>query len=60
MAVHEIKVQRETLHGTFCRDIEPILTIESGDTVRYATLDAGWKSTSSGRSTGCSIRSMRA
>lgn len=42
MAVHEIKVQRETLHGTFCRDIEPILTINSGDVVRYETLDAGW------------------
>jgi len=32
----------ETLHGVFNRDFEPILTIDSGDTVTYRTLDAGW------------------
>ena len=42
MAVHEVKPIRRNLHGTFSRDIEPILTIEPGDTVRFETLDAGW------------------
>ncbi len=30
------------LHGHFSRDLPPVLTIHSGDTVRYRTLDAGW------------------
>src|SRR5262249_31584660 len=34
---------RETMHGHFSRDLPPILTIDSGDTVTYQTLDAGWK-----------------
>lgn len=42
MAIHSIKPLRETLHGSFSRDYEPILTIDSGDTVRYRTLDAAW------------------
>lgn len=42
MAIHEVKPTRENLHGTFSRDIDPILTIEPGDTVRFETLDAGW------------------
>lgn len=31
-----------TLHGTFSRDLEPVLTILPGDSVRFRTLDAGW------------------
>lgn len=40
--VHEIPLERRTLHGHFSRDLEPILTVDSGDTVQFATLDAGW------------------
>lgn len=39
---HEIKPGRDTLHGHFSRDLPPCLTIASGDTVRFRTLEAGW------------------
>jgi acetamidase/formamidase len=42
MALHEIPLERRTLHGHFSRDLEPVLTIDPGDTVGFATLDAGW------------------
>lgn len=42
MAVHSITPDRQTLHGHFSRDLPPVLTINSGDTVRYRLLDAGW------------------
>jgi acetamidase/formamidase len=40
--VHEIPLERRTLHGHLSRDLPPILTIDPGDTIRFATLDAGW------------------
>jgi acetamidase/formamidase len=42
MALFEIKPERRTLHGAFSRELEPVLTIDPGDTVRFRTLDAGW------------------
>lgn len=33
---------RRTLHGCFRRDAPPALTIDPGDTVRFAALDSGW------------------
>src|SRR4051812_16698076 len=42
MSTHRIEPERSTLHGHFSRDLPPVLAIESGDTVRYRTLDAGW------------------
>ena len=42
MATFQIKPERSTLHGTFSRDYEPVLTIDSGDTIIYETLDPGW------------------
>jgi acetamidase/formamidase len=39
---HEIPLERRTLHGHFSRDLEPVLTIESGDTVAFSCLDSGW------------------
>ena len=42
MAIHTIEPERRTLHGHFSRDLPPVLTIESGDTVVFRTLDAGW------------------
>jgi acetamidase/formamidase len=40
--IHELPLERRTLHGHFSRDLEPALTIEPGDTVRFATPNAGW------------------
>jgi acetamidase/formamidase len=40
--IHEIPLERRTLHGHFSRDLEPILTVDSGDTIAFACLNAGW------------------
>jgi acetamidase/formamidase len=40
--IHELALERRTLHGHFSRDLPPILTVEPGDSVRFATLDSGW------------------
>jgi acetamidase/formamidase len=40
--LHEIPLERRTLHGHFSRELPPAWTIEPGDTVRFATLDSGW------------------
>lgn len=42
MTLHEIPLERRTLHGHFSADLEPTLSIESGDTIAFACLDAGW------------------
>ncbi|MEO7018606.1 MAG: acetamidase/formamidase family protein [Ktedonobacteraceae bacterium] len=42
MTVYTMVPDRQTLHGQFSRDFPPVLTIDSGDTVIYRTLDAGW------------------
>jgi acetamidase/formamidase len=42
MATHIVEPERKTLHGHFSRDLPPALTIDSGDTVIFRTLDAGW------------------
>jgi acetamidase/formamidase len=42
MATHRIEPHRETLHGTFSPDWDPVLTIDSGDSVTFTTLDARW------------------
>ena len=43
MALHEIPLERRTLHGHFSRDLEPILTVESGDSIAFACLNSGWR-----------------
>jgi acetamidase/formamidase len=40
--LHEIPVERRTLHGHFSRDLEPVAEVRPGDVIRFATLDAGW------------------
>jgi acetamidase/formamidase len=42
VTVHEIPLERRSLHGHFSRELEPVLTIESADTIAFACLDAGW------------------
>lgn len=42
MASYTIEPERRTLHGCFSRELPPVLTIDTGDTVRFRTLDAGW------------------
>jgi acetamidase/formamidase len=42
VTLHEIPLERRTLHGHFSCDLEPVLTIDSGDAIAISTLDAGW------------------
>jgi acetamidase/formamidase len=43
MAVHELPLERRTLHGHFSRDLEPVLEIDPGDSVRISVPNAGWR-----------------
>jgi acetamidase/formamidase len=40
--IHELALERASLHGHFSADLPPVLTIDPGDSVRFSTLDAGW------------------
>lgn len=42
MAHYSLRPERSTLHGSFSKHYTPILTIQSGDTVQFETIDAGW------------------
>src|SRR5215470_15751877 len=42
MTTHRLDPDERTLHGVFSRDLAPVLTVDSGDTVVLRTLDAGW------------------
>jgi acetamidase/formamidase len=41
--IHELPLERRTLHGHFSRDLEPIVTVDAGDSVRFRALNAGWR-----------------
>jgi acetamidase/formamidase len=43
VAHHEIPLERRTLHGHFSCDLEPILTVESGDSIGFGCLDTSWR-----------------
>jgi acetamidase/formamidase len=40
--IHKIDLKSENLHGSFCNEYQPILTINSGDSVRMQTPDIEW------------------
>ena len=42
MAKHTIEPERSTVHGHFSKSLPSILAIDSGDTVSFRTLEAGW------------------
>jgi acetamidase/formamidase len=42
MTLHELPLERRTLHGHFSRDLEPVLTVDSGDTIAFSSLPSGW------------------
>jgi acetamidase/formamidase len=43
VALHEIQLERRTLHGHFSRELEPILTVEPGDSIAFSCLNSGWR-----------------
>jgi acetamidase/formamidase len=40
--IHELPLERRTLHGRWSRDLAPVLTIDPGDSVRFETLAIFW------------------
>ena len=42
MARHELPLDRRTLHGHFSRELEPVVTIDPGDSVQLSVPNAGW------------------
>jgi acetamidase/formamidase len=42
VTLHELPLERRTLHGHFSCELEPVLTVEPGDTIAFSALDAGW------------------
>jgi acetamidase/formamidase len=43
VTVHELPLEQRTLHGYFSRDLEPVLAIEPGDSVRISVPNAAWE-----------------
>ena len=41
--IHEILLERRTLHGHFSRDLQPVLAVKAGDSVAFRALMAGWR-----------------
>lgn len=41
--IHEIPMERRTLHGHFSRELEPILAIDPGDSIAFSCPNAGWR-----------------
>ena len=39
---HSLALERQNLHGHFSRDLEPVLTVDPGDTVEIETLAVFW------------------
>jgi acetamidase/formamidase len=41
--IHELPLERRTLHGHFSSSLAPVLTVDPGDSVRLKALNAGWR-----------------
>jgi acetamidase/formamidase len=41
--IHELPLERATVHGHFSRDLPPVVTVDPGDSVRFSALNAGWR-----------------
>jgi acetamidase/formamidase len=42
VARHELPLDVSVLHGHFSRELEPVLTVDPGDTVAFSVPNAGW------------------
>jgi len=41
--IHEIPLERRTLHGHFARSLDPMLELEPGDSIAFSCPNAGWR-----------------
>jgi acetamidase/formamidase len=42
VSLHELPLEQRTLHGHFSRDLDPVLAVEPGDSVRLAVPNSAW------------------
>ena len=42
MTVHELPLERRTLHGHFSRELQPVAVVEPGDSIAFSCPNAGW------------------
>ncbi len=42
MARHELPLDASVLHGYFSRELDPVLTVEPGDSIAFSVPNAGW------------------
>jgi acetamidase/formamidase len=40
--IHKLELKPEYFHGSFSKDYQPIITVESGDAIQLTTLDIQW------------------
>ena len=43
--IHELPLERATVHGRWSRELAPVLTVDPGDSVRFETLSIFWMRT---------------
>jgi acetamidase/formamidase len=41
--IHDVPLERRTLHGHFSRDLPPILEVDPGDSIAFSCPNAGWR-----------------
>src|SRR4051794_14454075 len=41
--VHELPLERRTLHGHLSRELAAVVTVDPGDTVAFTAPNAGWR-----------------
>src|SRR2546429_1333562 len=41
--IHDIPLEEATLHGYFSSVLPPVLSVDAGDSVRFQSLNAGWR-----------------
>jgi acetamidase/formamidase len=41
--IHELPLREETVHGYFSAALPPVLSVDPGDSVRFQSLNAGWR-----------------
>src|SRR5689334_20900070 len=41
--LHELPLSPETVHGYFSPELAPVLTVDPGDSVRFRSLNSGWR-----------------
>jgi acetamidase/formamidase len=41
--IHELPLDAANLHGYFSRELEPVVTVEPGDSVRISLPNSGWE-----------------